>query len=292
MVRRSARRAGPCGDRVRAMDPERPTPCEPVERRRLAADPLQEYCLSLPEALPKGAPIVVSVHGVSRNAAEHARFLAPLAAAKGAVLVAPLFAADRFPDYQRLGRAGRGLRADLMLDRIAEEVSALSGASARRLLLIGHSGGAQFVHRYAMAYPLKVERYVVSAAGWYTLPEPERPFPYGIGRANELADLDFDARAFLAVPGCVLVGSRAVGRGRTLNKGPRIDREQGPTRLDRARLWSQAMNRAAFRHGLPPPLSFRELPEAAHSFRGMVCRGGLAEASFAFLFSARPPRAG
>ncbi len=251
---------------------------------RLVADPEQEYYLFEPARVELGAPIVVCVHGSSRNAAEHARCFAPLAAAHRAVLVAPLFAADRFPDYQRLGRNGRGMRADLMLERIVDEVRGIVAGAPARWFLIGHSGGAQFVHRYAMAHPEKVERYVGSAAGWYTMPDPAVSFPLGIGRAFDLADLVFDARAFLSVPGCVLVGSRDTGRGPAFKKSKRIDRDQGTTRLDRGRIWSAAMNRAAAALGLPARVSFRELPGAAHRFSGMARRGGLPQAAFAFLF--------
>jgi pimeloyl-ACP methyl ester carboxylesterase len=252
---------------------------------RLAEDTRQEYHLFVPFSAQPGAPLVISVHGISRHAEEHLRAFAHLAALYGAILVAPLFPTDRFPDYQRLGRAGRGMRADVMLDRIVDEVGRSVGPTTRPFL-IGHSGGAQFVHRYVMAHPAKVQRYVVSAAGWYTLPDPALPFPAGTGRIAELPDLTFDAVAFLAVPGCAFVGSRDIGRGAAVKKSLSVDRDQGMTRLERARRWSAAMNQAALAQGLPGPISFRVLPEAAHRFSGMVRRGGLAEIAFAFLFAA------
>jgi dienelactone hydrolase len=251
---------------------------------RLADDPRQEYHLFLPASARPGAPLVISVHGISRQVPEHMRAFAPLAARYGAVLVAPVFPSERFPDYQRLGRAGRGMRADTMLDRIVAEVGRMVGPVSRRLL-IGHSGGAQFVHRYVMAHPAKVDRYVASAAGWYTLPDAALPFPLGTACTVELADLAFDQAAFLAVPGCVCVGTRDTGRGPAVKKSQSIDRDQGMTRLERAGHWSAAMNRVALAQGLPAPISLRVLPDAGHRFSGMVNRGGLAEIAFAFLFA-------
>lgn len=250
---------------------------------RLAEDTRQEYYLFLPPSAQPGAPLVISVHGISRHAVEHLNAFAPLAARYGAVLVTPLFPIERFPDYQRLGRAGRGTRADVMLDRIITEALQFVGPISGRFL-IGHSGGAQFVHRYVMAHPAKVERYVASGAGWYTLPDPSLPFPLGTGRIAELPDLAFDPAAFLAVPGCVCVGGRDIGRGTAVNKSQSIDCKQGMTRLERAGRWSAAMNRAALGRGLAPPISLRILPGAGHRFSGMIRRGGLADAAFAFLF--------
>lgn len=252
--------------------------------RKLADDAEQEYYLFLPAALKSDAPIVLCVHGISRNAAEHLRCFAPLAAAHGTVLVAPVFPARRFPDYQRLGRAGRGMRADLMLNRIVHEVEEIASLTSSRRFLLGHSGGGQFVHRYVMAHPAKVDKYVVSAAGWYTWPEPTFPFPFGTAVTPDLPDLVFNADAFLSVPGCVFVGSRDIGRGHAVRKSDRIDRGQGATRLERGCRWSQAMNRVARTRHMSEPVIFRELSGAAHRFSGMAHRGRLGEAAFAFLF--------
>ena len=54
-----------------------------------------------------------------------------------AILVAPLFAAEQHPDYQRLGRVGRGKRADIALNLIVAEVAAITGASAERFCIFG-----------------------------------------------------------------------------------------------------------------------------------------------------------
>jgi len=137
-----------------------------------------------------------------------------------------------------------------------------------------------------MARPAEVERYVVSAAGWYTLPDRRLNFPFGIGPTEDLPGFEPDPRAFLAVPGCVFVGAHDTRRGRTLNQMERLDAEQGPTRLDRGRRWAAVMNRTAVTLHLPPPIKFGVLPDAGHLFSSMTRRGGLAVAAFEFLFGA------
>ena len=149
-------------------------------RRVLTSDPGQEYMVYVPSSGGHDAPVVVSVHGISRKADEHARLLSAYCEIHRAVLVAPLFDADQHPDYQRLGREGRGKRADLALNQMISEVAAATGAQADRFHLFGFSGGAQFAHRYTMAHPHRVARAVFASAGWYTMPDPTKRFPRGI----------------------------------------------------------------------------------------------------------------
>lgn len=252
--------------------------------RRLPGAALPAYYLCLPPDRAAGAPLLVSVHGISRNAEEHVRHFAPLARERGVALAVPLFPPSEFPDYQRLGRTGRGRRADMALHEVLAALRREVGAAADRIYLFGHSGGGQFVHRYAMAYPAEVARFVVSAAGWYTHPDPDRPFPLGIGPDPLLPDRHFDPDAFLRVRGCVLVGEGDVRRTRSLRIGPEVDAMQGDNRVERARHWVAAMNRAAARRGLPPPLDLHVLPSAGHRFADMALRGGAAARAVAFLF--------
>lgn len=250
---------------------------------RTVAVPPAGCQLFLPASPGPATGLLVSVHGISRNAAEHLRGFAPLAAAHDVAVLAPVFPPAAFPDYQRLGRPGMGLRADdalqTMLDRLIRQV----GLSPRRFHLFGHSGGAQFVHRYVMAYPGQVARYVASAAGWYTLPDAAVPYPLGIDARDALPGLAFDPEDFLRVPGAVLVGARDRKRGTALRKAPVVDRVQGVTRIARAEHWVGAMNAAAAGHGLLPPVSLQVVSGAGHRFAEMVTYGAIARA-FGFLF--------
>ncbi|HET8996902.1 MAG TPA: hypothetical protein VFN42_09560 [Acetobacteraceae bacterium] len=250
---------------------------------RLVAEPPAECHLFLPDALDPTTPLLVCVHGISRNAEEHLSNFAPLAAAHGVAVLTPVFAPAPFPDYQRLGRQGRGLRADLVLRAMLDRLGEQCGLAPERIHLFGHSGGAQFVHRYAMAYPTQVARYVVSAAGWYTLPDCSLPYPFGTALDWNLPGIAFDPSAYLRVPGAVLVGTKDRRRGTTLRQAPFLDAAQGRTRIERAKHWVAAMNAAATARGLLPPLSFELVPGAGHRFGEMAVQGAAARA-FNFLF--------
>jgi poly(3-hydroxybutyrate) depolymerase len=253
-----------------------------ILRRALASDPGQEYFLYVPNAGGTRAPVFVAVHGISRNAEEHASFFAPYAEARSVVLVAPWFTGSRHEDYQRLGRKGE--RADLALDRMLAEVASLTGARIDKIYLFGFSGGAQFAHRYAMAHPEKVSRAVAGAAGWYTFPDPGTSYPYGLALApGELRGVRFDSDAFLRVPIAVFVGGADVDDD-NLRRNRRVDAQQGLTRVDRARHWVAAMSDAARARGLEPRAMLVQVPEIHHSFAEFMREGGLGERTFAFLF--------
>lgn len=261
-------------------------PSRRVLRRVLQADPLQEYLLYFPDSGATGAPIFVAVHGLASNSDELASAFSAYCEMAGVVLLAPIFTTEQHPDYQRLGRLGRGVRADVALDRCIAEVVSLTGADAKQLHLFGHSGGAQFVHRYAMAHPHRVAGAVVASAGWYTFPDTQVRFPYGIRPHRNLPGVKFDPEEFLRVPITVLVGQDDV-HGEQLRSTERVNRQQGMNRVERARNWAAAMRAAAAAYGYEPRVTCVEVPEVDHSFAQFCQHGALPERVLAALFGER-----
>lgn len=243
------------------------------ELRRLDDDPMQRYWVSRPRLrhLQHGAPagLLVSVHGISRNAGAHARALASLADELGLVLVAPHFSRSRFPDYQRMGRPerlGPGGRADHMLLRIVHAVRTEFGLPAQPFLLMGHSGGAQFTLRFALAHAPHVAAYALSAPGNYCWPDTARRFPHGAAPNRSFPDLQPSLAALLQRPGLVLVGASDVERDDALRQGERIDTQQGRTRFERAQRWVAAMHERAAEQGSATPLTLHTVTGCGHGF--------------------------
>lgn len=235
-------------------------------RRVLRAEPVSEYLVYVPTTSAPDAHVLVSVHGISHSSwHKQAEMLVPLCERHGIVLLAPGFNDQQYPDYQRLGRKGRGHRADLYLHRCLQELNTLTGANTTNLLFFGHSGGAQFVHRYLMAYPHRVECAVLSAPGWYTFPDPTLKFPYGIRSTSSLPGVIFNPEAYLKVPVTVLVGTEDTKQSKDLISTDRINKQQGLTRIERARNWVAAMQAQAKAHGIPSHVSIVELANAGHS---------------------------
>jgi pimeloyl-ACP methyl ester carboxylesterase len=250
--------------------------------RVLQADPAQEYFVYVPRAVGPETRLFVAVHGISRNAREQATLFSRYCDPFDAILIAPHFPAERYVDYQRLGRLGRGTRADVALDAIVEEVGWLTGASTMQFHLFGYSGGAQFAHRYTMAYPHRVARAVVASAGWYTFPDVRRRFPHGIAPSRKLPNVRFDAEAFLRVPIAVIVGDEDT-TSQGVRRSAKLDRQQGETRVERAHNWVAAMKAAAAAYRLPPLASFVSIT-GGHSFAGLMEHGRLGDTVFQALF--------
>ena len=268
----------------KSLNPLLPLQPGSVQHRRLGSDHAVEYFMFVPRRLAPHAPVFVTVHGISRDVREHARMFAPFADTRGVLLLAPYFPESRFPDYQRLGRAGRGARADMMLGRVLKEVADLTGANTSKLYMFGYSGGAQFVHRFAMAHPERVVRMVLGAPGWYSFPDAKVRFPVGIRPTPELADIRFEPSRFLRVPARVLVGEQDVRQNSALRANAQLNAMQGDTRLKRGSNWISAMRRAARASGYATPYEFAVMPRCGHWFRECMRRGNMGQLTFDFLF--------
>ncbi len=247
-----------------------------IRRLTLAEQPAQQYLLYRPRSFRPGKGVLAMVHGVARTPSSYLRPMRELAEFAGQIVVAPVYDEARHRDYQRLGRTHLGPRADHVLDACVAEAAAQHGADASALHLVGFSGGAQFVHRYVMAYPDRVAAAVAIAAGWYTMPDMRVRFPYGIRASSRLPYVTFDPRAFLRVPLTVLVGAVDTGSD-NLRRNGRLDASQGSNRVERARTWVRTMRLAARACGLEPRVELVEVPNVGHSFEAFVRRGRLLE---------------
>ena len=273
---------------------EKPIAAGRILRRRVErGGPKVAYHLFLSTRPTSDLPIFVAVHGIQRRADNQARLFAPIIESLGGILVAPLFNRKRYSDYQRLGRQGKGERSDMALRRVLANVGRLTGRPTGQVVMFGYSGGGQFVHRYAMAHPRQVRRMAIAAPGWYTFPDPTRPYPEGIGSTlKALPDLLFDPARFLQIPTLVLVGENDTARDAALNRKKRIDRDQGRNRVERGRRWVAAMTDAARRFNYNTAYRFITLPGCGHSFDECMTTGGMGSMVAAYLFGRRHDSAG
>ncbi len=254
---------------------------------RHASTPELRYHLQVPSGGAFGRPVLVAVHGISHRAKEQWRAFADFAERENFVLVAPLFSRKHFPAYQRLGVSNKPVPyySDLALNRLLDELGGRTGADTGNIYLFGYSAGGQFVHRYAMAYPEKVRAVTIGSAGWYTFPEWRAPFPRGLRLRSGSRLLKFDPESFLKVPMAVFVGELDIESDTAFKRSPRLDQQQGLTRVERALRWTRAMRIAARLHGFETEYSCQVLAGCGHSFADCVSHGKLAEKAIDFLFS-------
>lgn len=231
-----------------------------------------EYHSYCPESASERAPLLVAVHGYTRNAAEQAEHFAPLCEAAGVVLVAPHFDAQRYRDYQRLG--ARHLRAAPALDALIAELRASLDMLLGRVALFGFSGGGQFVHRVLMAHPNRFTSAAIAAPGWYTFPSREHVYPLGLRGARSRLGVKLRPEAFLRVPVLVAVGEHDDDEhAENLRREPALDALQGVNRLERATRWVSAMHAAAAAHGCTPRVDLTLIANAGHSFADCMHNG-------------------
>lgn len=246
--------------------------------------PHLNYYLYIPPSPDPRRRMLVTVHGISRNAREHMASFRSHAETYGVTMLAPLFTKRHFRDYQRLGRKGRGPRADLALIQLLGEVSTLYGLPASSINMFGYSGGGQFVHRFAFAHPHLVSELFLGAPGWYTWPDRRFGYPYGIADTRGLDGIAFDLSAIASLRFTVVVGEHDALRDSELNQSVRVDSLQGHNRIERAQNWVDAMNSIASRHGASGGSSFVPIPRTSHSFHEAVTNGGLDRLLFERLY--------
>lgn len=243
-----------------------------------------EYFVYLPQSYRDDGKILYAIHGISRNAREHIEGFSAQAERHGTILVAPLFARQTFPRYQQLGTNVQQNRADMALDHALQDIHEWMGIPPAPMKMFGFSGGGQFLHRYAMFYPKRVARMVLAAPGWYTFPDPERKYPYGIKSTKEWPQLKFSLEKFLQIPTLVVVGEEDDLRDKDLNKAREIDAFQGLDRIERAERWINANRNLARAHDITAEFRLESIPNASHAYESYMAHPPFAEIVFDFLF--------
>ncbi|MEM1051569.1 MAG: hypothetical protein AAGI28_05675 [Pseudomonadota bacterium] len=142
----------------------------------------------------KTAPILFMMHGAKRNPARYLLEWVPHAQQHGFVVVAPEFSRRDFRGSQRYNRGNVSFRKDGKYIRLAESewsfavVEPLFDHTVKALAseqtsytLYGHSAGSQFAHRFLLHKPeARVNLVLAANAGWYTMPDLEIAYPYGL----------------------------------------------------------------------------------------------------------------
>jgi pimeloyl-ACP methyl ester carboxylesterase len=175
---------------------------------------VQDVLVRMPNN-PSGQPlrVLVALHGMGGNGFDFGGGLASQADANNWVIVAPTIAYGDWTNPTQIAQEDPSLIA--WLSNYLNTLSQNIGTPLQpRVLLFGHSRGAQLALRFTEVHPEQVAGVAAVSAGTYTLPESMDAstgatlnYPYGI--AN-LAQADggqaFNATRFDAVPIWIGVG--------------------------------------------------------------------------------------
>ena len=148
--------------------------------------------LFVPDELKADTPIVFVMHGWSREAKRYFNDWTALAKEQNFVVVVPHFPVSDFRgsnDYN-LGHVFEERGGDMrpreewtfsVIEHLFDDIVARLGGVQSEYTLYGHSAGSQFVHRYLYYVPdARVNRYIAANAGWYTMPDFDTEYPYGL----------------------------------------------------------------------------------------------------------------
>jgi len=243
-----------------------------------------EYFFYIPESYAGDGKVFFSIHGISRNAEEHVQGFTAQAERYGTIVIAPLFLRENFPRYQQLGTSVQQERADMAFDHVLQDAHEWLSVPLSPMHIFGFSGGGQFVHRYALFYPKRVARMVLAASGWYTFPDPDRKYPYGLKSTRDWPRLSFNLEKFLSIPILILSGEEDDLRERDLNRVREIDCFQGLNRVERAQRWINSIKNMARAYDISSDFQLEMVPNASHAYESFVGHPYFAERVFDFLF--------
>jgi len=242
------------------------------------AGPALRVFYQLPDNVTATTPVLIVLHGVERNADEYRDSWARQARARGFIVVAPEYSAADFPGAEEYSSGGflapdgstrpREQWSFAAIEPLFDEVKARTGTGVPRYILYGHSGGAQFVHRFVLLMPqARYQRAIAANAGWYTMPDFDIGFPYGL-RGTPVTREDL-ARE-LQRPLWILLGARDTNpNAANLRHAVEAER-QGPYRLARGDSFYAAAQHAAEALGVRCAWQRRYVPGVAHDNEEML----------------------
>lgn len=197
----------------------------------------------VPPTLSARTGVTFVLHGKLRNAAEYLEPWLSWAAEADQIVLAPRFDRRHWPGAKgyNLGNvlSRRGRRrperrwAFTALEALHECTRAELGLESEQFALWGHSAGGQFVHRFLLLAPhARVRVAVAAGCGWFTVPDLEVEFPYGLLH-EALPFTKDDLRAFVRTPLVLMRGTLDTARDSDLRVSPEAD-AQGANRYLRA----------------------------------------------------------
>lgn len=221
------------------------------------------YCLYVPSSYTWAGnlPVIVVMHGTGRAAERYRDDLVNFAEEYRAIVVAPLFPAgiddpDDIHNYKFV--EFRGIRFDLILLSMLDEVHLRWNADVDKVFLTGHSGGGQFAHRFLYLHPERLRGVAISAPGRVTLLDDSRTWWAGVADLQVRFGVSLDVRAIAQVPTLLAIGALDTDTSQLAPEVAGQDQPDG-SRMDRL----LALKCNLEHHGLSPELAV--VPDVAHN---------------------------
>lgn len=227
---------------------------------------------------PATAPIAFIMHGARRNPDNYRDAWVEEAEQGGFIVIAPGFPRIDFPGARNYNMGGlfdeageprpHNMWSFSAIEPLFDEVVARLGSNQTQYTIYGHSAGSQFVHRFLFFMPeARAKRFMVANAGWYTFPDPDIAFPFGLDGTPVSEDR---LRAILTKDVVILLGDRDTDRRHSSLNRSKGAMRQGPHRFARGKKFYQSAREFAEDKGWPFGWSLRVVEGVAHSNSGMA----------------------
>lgn len=244
--------------------------------------PLSSKTIKVFYHIPNGTmsqmPILFSFHGDGRNADDYRDYWISMANQHKMMIFAPEFSEANFPRGDAYNLANIFVDGDnpsqstfnatnewtfSVLDPLFEQIKQAVSGSQQGYNAWGHSAGAQFLSRFVLYMPnSKLNVAVCSNAGWYTVPEFEIDFPYGLEK-SELStnniELAFSKKVIIHL-GLNDTNPNSPG----LRHNTIVDNQQGLNRLVRGRYFYTTSQATAQEMNVPFNWEKDEVTNVAH----------------------------
>jgi len=239
-------------------------------------DPLSDKPVKVFTYRPEGdvqtMPILFVMHGVRRNADDYRDNWIDIADKYQLLVVTPEFSKEHFQGSRSYNLGGmfdedgnpvdERLWSYSLIEPIFDEVLEMTGSEQTQYDIFGHSAGAQFTHRFFLFKGGLRANYVISAnAGWYTMPDFDIEFPYGLKKTSiDEETLNNRLESWLLIQ----LGEEDNDPKHKYLRTTAEAMEQGSHRFERGHTFYEAAHKFANIRGVDFNWSIRTVPEVGH----------------------------
>lgn len=243
-----------------------------------------------PARIDSKTSVVIVMAGRQRNADEYLDSWVAWGAKNNYLVLSPQFDEANWPEPlgYNFGNIASGKEAKntpnpkakwafTVVEQLFDHAREKFSVKAKNYLLFGHSAGGQFVHRFMLYMPEnRVGLAIAANPGFYTLPDREIIFPYGL-KNSPVAVSDNDVKKWTGGGLILMRGTADIERTDSLRQTPEAD-SQGKNRFERALFMFQQVKKAN------PTTKWQlvDVQGVAHDQKGM------AEAAQRFLDARKP----
>lgn len=221
-------------------------------------------------------PIVFVLTGLNRDADKYRDAWVENARKNKLMVIAPHFSQQEYPgsDGYNLGNLINRQTGKLnptsewaftVIDSLFTDMQKQGITQQKNYYLFGNSAGCQFVHRMLTLTPQpNVKVAICAAAGWWTMPNNQTPWPYGLGNAP-IAVSQQQLIHYFSLPVLITVGSKDNNPNHPLLRRSPQAMAQGNSRLQRAKTYFMTAEQLAQQDKVPFNWQFTTLPKVGHS---------------------------